>query len=445
MSSVCLDLQARGFAAYLVGGAVRDLLRGESPTDWDIATDARPEEVMALFPGTLPTGIKYGTVTVRRDGRSIEVTTFRGDGAHSDGRHPDQVTFGASIEEDLGRRDFTANAMAYDPASGRLVDPYGGRYDLRRRILRTVGNPAERFAEDALRLLRFYRFAATLGLRPDPATVRAVDPALLGQVSMERIRDEFSKTLLAGTPLAGLDGLISSGLMRAIIPELVEAGAVEQGTFHRHDVLRHSLLATEAIQPALHLRLAALLHDIGKPAAKSVVAGEVHFYGHDEAGADMSTAILARLRYPGELIEAVTVLVRLHMFQLPVHPSGAALRRLLNKAGSPDRLRDLVELRRADIVATGRTCWQSTAIWQELKERVEEILAAGAAFSLRDLAIDGEDVMRLRGLGPGPEVGRILAALLERVLEDPALNERGKLETLVHDLLDDSAKGESAP
>ena len=218
VSSVCLDLQARGFAAYLVGGAVRDLLRGESPTDWDIATTARPEEVMALFPGSLPTGIKYGTVTVRRDGTSIEVTTFRGEGAYSDGRHPDQVTFGASIEEDLGRRDFTVNAMACDPATGRLVDPYGGRHDLRRKVLRTVGNPAERFAEDALRMLRLYRFAATLGLRPDPDTASAVDPMLLAQVSMERIRDEFSKTLLAGTPLAGLDGLISSGLMRSISP-----------------------------------------------------------------------------------------------------------------------------------------------------------------------------------------------------------------------------------
>lgn len=432
-ASICADLQAGGYAAYLVGGAVRDLLRGAAPSDWDVATSARPEEILALFPGSLPTGLKYGTVTVRRGGMEIEVTTFRGEGAYSDGRHPDAVTFGVSIEEDLSRRDFTVNAMAYDPIAGRLVDPCGGMRDLKRRILRTVGAPAARFGEDALRMLRLYRLATTLGLRPDRAAERAITPSLLARVSPERINGELTKILLAAFSGVGLRGLVSSGLMAEIIPELL-AGAGAQGSFHRHDVLRHSLIAAETIRPELRLRLAALLHDVGKPAARVVIRGEVHFYGHDEIGAEMAREILGRLRYPGDLTETVARLVRLHMFQLTVHPSDASLRHLLNKAGGPECLRDLVELRRADVVATGRTCWQAAEVWRELRDRVEEVLAAGAAFSLRDLAIDGADVMRLLGLAPGPEVGRVLNQLLDRVLEDPALNEREALLRVVKDL-----------
>ena len=424
--AVCRGLTDKGFAAYLVGGAVRDLLRGLAPGDWDVATSARPEQVRALFPGSLPTGIRYGTVTVRLGGSRVEVTTLRGEGAYGDGRHPDQVVFGSSIEDDLARRDFTVNAMAYDPETGRLIDPHGGLRDLRRGILRTVGRPGRRFAEDALRMLRFYRFVATLGLRPARAAERAMDPTLLGRISPERIRDELFRMLLASAPGPALAGLAATGLLARIVPELPAEPADR--------VLRHSLAAAEAIRPELHLRLAALLHDIGKPATRTVVRGEIHFYGHDEVGAEMAGAVLARLRCPTRLAEIVRVLVRLHMFQLPAQAGDAALRRLLHKAGSPRRLRDLVELRRADIIATGGAYWRAAGSWRELRRRVEEVLAAGNGFSLRDLAVDGRDVMRALGIGPGPEVGRILRGLLERVLDDPSLNDEERLLSLAREI-----------
>lgn len=422
--AICRELGMAGFSAFIVGGAVRDLLRGRPPGDWDVATSARPEEVLALFPGGLPTGLKYGTVTVIRDGLRVEVTTFRAEEAYEDGRHPERLVFGVSLEEDLARRDFTVNAMAYDPLSGRLVDPHGGRRDLARKIVRTVGDPAVRFREDALRMLRLYRFAATLGMRPDPAAERAIMPALLGRISPERIRDELAKLLLAPKPDAALRGLADSGLLATIAPEFTAAD---------RDLLRHSFAAAQEISPSLHLRLAALLHDLGKPAARVLVEGEVHFYGHDEIGAEMARSVLTRLRFARDLVETVVHLIRLHMFQLPLPPSEAALRRLLKKAGGPERLRDLLELRRADILATGRISWPTAVRWQELVARIEEFLAARPVFSLRDLALDGYDVMRILGIGPGPAVGAALHALLERVLEDPALNNREDLERILRE------------
>ncbi|MGE5527997.1 MAG: CCA tRNA nucleotidyltransferase [Patescibacteria group bacterium] len=445
-ASVCADLRAAGFDAYLVGGAVRDLLRGVTPGDWDAATSATPDEVMELFPKSLPTGLRYGTVTVRRDGREIQVTTFRGEGEYGDGRHPDTVAFGRSIEEDLARRDFTVNALAYDPATGRLIDPFGGRRDLRRGILRTVSDPALRFGEDALRMLRLYRFQATLGYRPDPAAEAAVDPALAAKLSRERIRDELAKLLPGTNAGPALRGLIISGLMDAIIPELSVFGKKESarsGSPSRSrkkenpadtKLWRHAILAVETIRPELRLRWAALLHDIGKPASRTEAGGEVHYYGHDELGAALARSVLESLRCPGGLVDDVAALVGLHMFQLPIQAGDAAVRRLLHRAGGPGRLLDLIELRRADIVATGSGYWRAAAYWRALKQRVEAVVAEGAAFSLKDLAVDGDDVMRTLGIGPGPEVGRILDRLLGMVLEQPELNERGRLEELMRRL-----------
>ncbi|MGQ9778403.1 MAG: CCA tRNA nucleotidyltransferase [Bacillota bacterium] len=422
--AICRELHAAGFSAYLVGGAVRDLLRGRPPLDWDVATSARPEEVLALFPGSLPTGLKYGTVTVLRGGVRVEVTTFRAEEAYTDGRHPDRVVFGVSLAEDLARRDFTVNAMAYDPLAGRLIDPYGGRRDLARKIVRPVGDPSRRFQEDALRMLRLYRFVATLEMRPDPKAEKAIVPSLLGRISPERIRDELSKLLLAPRPLAALWGLARSGLLVVIAPEFAPMDRA---------LLRHSFTAVQEIAAVLHLRLAALLHDLGKPATRKLIEGKVHFYGHDEIGAELARDLLTRLRFAGETVELVTRLVRLHMFQLSIPPSGPALRRLLQKAGGPERLRDLLELRRADILATGRISWPTAVQWQKLIAQVEEFLATRPAFSLRDLALDGHDVMRILGIGPGPAVGAALRALLEKVLENPELNNREDLERLLRE------------
>ncbi|MGE5598830.1 MAG: CCA tRNA nucleotidyltransferase [Bacteroidota bacterium] len=430
--SICAALRTRGHDAYLVGGAVRDLLRGVRPQDWDVATAARPEEVLEAFPGSLPTGLKYGTVTVRRDELNVEVTTFRGEGSYGDGRHPDEVAFGLSVEEDLARRDFTINALAFDPLRGTLVDPFGGLRDLRSRRLRTVGAAEERFREDALRMLRFYRFQAVLGFRPDGGAVRAIQPDLLRRVSQERIRDELGKLLPAPYAGGALRGLASTGLLAVFLPEAAACAAVAQGWFHRHDVLEHSIRAVETIRPELRLRLAAFLHDIGKPPTRTADGrGGVHFHGHDVRGGEMAEAALTRMHFPGDFAASVARLIRLHMFQLPPHPTEAALRRLLQKAGGPGGLRELLELRRADIVATGRLNPLGARYWSQLRNCAEEVIAAGGAFSLRHLAVDGWDVMQVLGLPPGPEVGRILKRLLEKVIEDPALNERARLEEIL--------------
>lgn len=430
--SICAALRARGRDAYLVGGAVRDLWRGIAPQDWDVATSARPEEVLEAFPGSLPTGLKYGTVTVRRDGLAVEVTTFRGESSYGDGRHPDEVTFGLSIEEDLARRDFTVNALAYDPLCGALIDPFGGLRDLRFRRLRTVGAPDERFREDALRMLRFYRFLAVLGFRPDGAAVRAMQPGLLRRVSQERIRDELARLLTAPHAGTALRGLAASGLLAVFLPELAACANVVQGWLHRHDVLEHSIRTAETIRAELRLRLAGLLHDVGKPATRSADAqGRIHFHGHDLRGAEMTESALARLRFPGEMAAAAARLIRLHMFQLPPDPSEAAMRRLMQKAGGPAGLRDLIELRRADMVATGRLNPLGARYWSLLRDRAEEIIAAGGDFTLRHLAVDGWDVMQVLGIPPGPEVGRILRRLLEKVQDDPSLNEQVRLEEIL--------------
>jgi poly(A) polymerase/tRNA nucleotidyltransferase (CCA-adding enzyme) len=426
----------QGFQCYLVGGAIRDMLLGRRLTDFDIATDALPAEVQGLFRRVIPTGIKHGTVTVLFQGTRFEVTTFRIEAEYLDGRRPDSVVFTPSIEEDLKRRDFTINAMAYDLARRRLLDPHGGRRDLRRGILRAIGQPLERFMEDGLRPVRACRFAAQFGFAIEPETFAAIPRSLdtVRKVSSERIREELVRLLAAPEPSIGFRLLHRSGLLALLLPELEAGSGVEQrgrqpGTpaLHCFDVLEHSLRSCDAAPPDnLVVRLAALLHDIGKPVTlERTESGDLKFHGHELASTELAEGLLRRLRFSNEIIRRTCHLVRHHMFNYTEQWSDAAVRRLAARVGE-DNLPDLLALRRADQIGTCGDASPSPSL-AAFEKRLEQVLAGSHALSLKDLAVDGEEIMSALGLPPGPQIGVILSQLLESVLADPALNEREKL------------------
>jgi tRNA nucleotidyltransferase (CCA-adding enzyme) len=439
--ALCRTLQEAGHATFVVGGAVRDLLLGRRvPPDFDVATAAHPEEVRRIFGKrrTLPIGIKHGTVTVvlggGEDRREVEVTTFRGEGAYADGRRPDSVEFLRTIEEDLARRDFTINAIAYDPVASTLVDPYGGLADLDARVIRAVGDPAARFGEDGLRCMRAVRFAATLEMTLDPATQAAIPGALptFRKVSAERIRDELGKVLLARRPSVGLELMRETGLLGEVVPELLEGVGLTQNRFHHHDVWRHTLVTVDAVEPRLALRLAALLHDVGKPRtaeAREEAPGENRFFHHESVGARLADAILRRLRLSNAERELVVHLVAQHMYYYTGDWTPQAVRRFLRRVG-PEHVEEIFALRAADIAGFGRGDDPAAEI-APLRARVEQELRAAAALKVSDLAIGGMDVMQALGLPPGPLVGHVLARLLERVLDDPSLNTRDRLLELL--------------
>jgi tRNA nucleotidyltransferase (CCA-adding enzyme) len=436
----CADtLLSHGFHAYLVGGAVRDLLQGSVPLDWDLATDALPEEVERAFPRTVPTGKLFGTITVITAEGPLEVTTLREDLGYDDGRRPNAVRFGKELCLDLARRDFTINAIAYDFASGSLIDPFQGRRDLKRRRLRAVGDPRTRFGEDELRVFRFYRFLATLDLKPSRATQRAILPQHVNNISRERVRDELSKLVVGAAVRKGLEGLARSGLLGEIIPELKALLQHEvSGSHHRWSLWEHTLLAVEAVPARLELRLAALLHDIGKPASQTIANGQLHYYGHDQLGAELSRNILTRLRFPKKLVNTVSGLVKSHMFTLPPYAGDSAARRLIARVGT-EHIRDLLELRRADLAATGRVTYQTWENWRDLQLRIEDLMI-DTSKSMPRLAINGNDLIREFQLAPGPYIGELLAYLQEQILEDPVLNQRKKLFNLAEKFLNSKLK-----
>ncbi len=418
-----------GRQCYLVGGAIRDMLLGRRSTDYDIATDALPQEVQGMFPRVIPTGLKHGTVTVLFRGLRFEVTTFRIDRDYLDGRRPDSVVFTPSIEEDLRRRDFTINAIAYDLATRRLLDPHEGRADLHRHIIRAIGDPLERFREDGLRPVRACRFAAQFGFSVEPATFAAIPSSLdtVRKVSSERIREELVRLLGAPQPSQGFRLMASCGLLELLLPELAAGTGVEQRALHCFDVLEHSLRSCDAASPEnLPVRLAALLHDIGKPGTlRREASGDLSFHGHERLSAELSGALLERLRFPNQLIQRTRHLVLHHMFNYTEQWSDAAVRRFVARVGE-EHLADLLALRRADQVGTCGDASPSPAL-AAFSRRLEQVLAAGRALSLKDLVVNGQDLMRSLGLPPGPQIGVLLAQLLESVLEDPELNTREKL------------------
>jgi tRNA nucleotidyltransferase (CCA-adding enzyme) len=378
-------------------------------------------------------------VTVLSGDHKVEVTTFRGEGPYLDGRRPSSVTFLGDIEGDLARRDFTVNAIAWDPIAGVLRDPFSGAEDLRRCRLRAVGDPLARFREDGLRALRAVRFACTLRLAIEPATRRAIPQALdvFAKVAMERVREELTKLLVRGAPPSrGLRMLLRTGLLARIVPELLESVNFAQNRYHRWDVWRHTLRCVDAAPPDLVIRLAALLHDVAKPrsaAPKEGAPDEHTFYDHEKVGAQLATEILQRLKFPRRETERVTLLVAEHNWHYRPEWNDATVRRVLSRIG-PGELPALWRLRRADLHARGRLVEEGLANLAAAEIRFQREVDRASALKVTDLAIGGEDVMRELRMPPGRQVGEVLARLLDRVLDDPDLNTREGLLRLLPEI-----------
>ena len=437
-------LWAAEHAAYVVGGSLRDIALGRTPDDWDLASDALPEQVLSLMPDAVYEN-QFGTVAVRRDGQVFAVTTFRSDHDYADFRRPHRVEFGKTIELDLARRDFTCNAMAWgaraeDAGTPGLVDPYGGATDIAARLIRAVGDPQVRFEEDALRMIRAVRLAATLDLVVEPATLAGIEARaeLVRHLSGERIATELDRMLTADRASVGLRLLSDTGLLAGISPELALQRGIPQNKVEGEDLWDHTLRSVDA-SPAARpvVRLAALVHDIGKPATFA----DGHFIGHDAAGADLAGAFLERLRSPRSIRERVVHLVRNHMFSYEPNWSDAAVRRFIAKMSldgtAPEALDELFDLRAADNVGSGLTAGAGGL--DELRSRVAAALREGVVLDRHDLAVDGRDLMTDLGLPPGPRLGLILDTLLERAQADPALNDRPTLLLLAQGMLADDA------
>lgn len=433
-----------GFEAYLVGGAVRDTLLQKTETDWDLATNATPEQVIALFHKVIPTGIAHGTVTVLFMGKQIEVTTYRTDIGYSDGRHPDKVAYAATIEDDLSRRDFTMNAIAVNLSTGNITDPFCGRDDIKKKIIRTVGNAAERFTEDGLRPIRALRFSAQLDFTIEKNTFKAISlPEVqkkTGSVSIERIRDELVKMLDAPLPSEGFSFMEKTGVMQMFLPELLKCRGCTQKDFrgyHEFDVLDHLLYACDgAPRYNLTVRLAALLHDIGKPDAKKIEHtpdGDVFtFYNHETISTEIARKMLVRLRFPNTTVESVCHLIQQHMFHYESSWTDAAVRRFVVRV-KPEFLDDLFALRLADVYGMHNVPVRlhDSDVGKnlcELKDRIAAVMKQSSALGIKDLAVNGQDLIKA-GVPAGKMMGTILHGLLETVLDDP---EQNKKETLLH-------------
>lgn len=418
-------IEAAGFEAYAVGGCVRDSILGRIPQDWDITTSARPEQVKALFPRTVDTGLQHGTVTVIIDREGFEVTTYRIDGKYEDSRHPKEVTFTPSLEEDLKRRDLTINAMAYNDERG-LVDLYGGMDDIHAKVIRCVGDPLERFGEDALRMLRAIRFSAQLGYGLDKRTREAVCQLAptLENISAERIQVELIKLMVSPHP-DYLREAYKCGITKIFFPEFDRAMETEQNhPHHCYSVGEHTLHSLAMTEPDKVLRLTMLLHDIGKPASLSIDKdGITHFHGHAQISAEMAHDILRRLKFDNETINRVCKLVLYHDYGNSMEPNLRTLRRAVNKIGQ-EAFPSLFLVKHADIMA------QSDYLRQEKLKNLDrweqlyrELLEKQQCVSLKDLAISGSDLI-LMGMNPGREIGDLLHQLLEMVLDEPEFNTR---------------------
>jgi tRNA nucleotidyltransferase/poly(A) polymerase len=424
----CLKiLKEAGYPSYLVGGSVRDLFLGKEPEDFDIATAAPPAAVMQLFPRVVPTGLRYGTVTVILE-KPIEVTTFRRDGPYRDGRHPSAVEFGTDIEEDLSRRDFTINAIAFDPLENVVVDPWDGRGDIKRRLLRAVGDPVQRFREDGLRLLRAARFVSQLGFQMEEATLNALyaENERLAAVAAERRGYEFSLLVTGESVRSALFLLVETGLMRFIIPELLNGKNLQQGRLHPDDVLGHNIKTCSLTPPRLEVRLAGLLHDVGKERWEEGPYGR-YFPDHARRSAELVPVILGRLRFSRRIIRTVALLVANHMFFWRASQGLAPVRRLAARVGW-EHFADMIALIQADRLA----------IWGDPAEAGVEELAAAASqveqerppLTPAELAVSGEELMADLGLAPGPELGALKKRLMELVWEDPRRNQKEELLAL---------------
>lgn len=423
VTEILHTLAQNGYEAYLVGGCVRDLLMDKAPGDWDITTSALPEAVLTLFPDSVPTGLQHGTVTVRSDSECFEVTTFRADGAYADHRRPDAVRFTGSLREDLARRDFTVNAMAMD-LQGRLYDFYGGQADLQHGVLRCVGEPDRRLCEDALRIMRALRFAATLGFAIDAETAKSLHDHReeLSQIAVERICVEMTKLLCGKNAAAVL--LQYPDVIGVFLPEVLPCVGLEQhNPHHCYDVWGHTAHSVAAIAPEPILRWAMLLHDLGKGSTFSIdEQGVGHFYGHGKASVALAEAITTRLRFSSEMKARVIELVDWHDRDVP--RTEKSIRRCLYHLGE-DGVRRLIAVKRADNAAQHPDYQGRSAEMDKAERILQEILDTDACFSLRQLAVNGDDLLAL-GL-QGKAIGEALDFLLEQVMDGKAVNEKEAL------------------
>ena len=429
-------LENKNFQAFIVGGCVRDLLREVEPNDWDITTNAKPKEIEKIFPKSFNTN-KFGTVTVLTDNKkenlkAIEITTFRTEEKYSDKRHPDKVRWAKTIEEDLSRRDFTVNAIALD-AKKHFIDPFNGQKDLKDKIIRAVGNPKERFQEDALRLMRAVRFATSLNFKIEKKTLSEIkkNAGLLEFISKERIRDELLKIIMSLRAKEGIELLRETGLLKYIIPELLEGYKVEQNKHHIYDVYEHSIQALDfAARQGFNkeVRIAALLHDIGKPRVKEGEGADSTFYNHEIVGAKMCARILTRLKFPKKEAEKIIKLVRYHLFYYNVDEVGeASVRKLLRRLGK-ENLKELVQVRMCDRIGSGcpKALPYKLRHFQYVAEKVSQ-----DPISVAKLKINGQEIMKILGIKPGPKIGEILNILLGEILDKPENNKKTYLRERV--------------
>ncbi|WP_218641676.1 CCA tRNA nucleotidyltransferase [Paenibacillus odorifer] len=421
-------LKQKGFPSYLVGGCVRDSRLGREPKDYDIASLATPEEVISIFERVVPTGIKHGTVTVFEGDWGIEVTTFRKDGSYSDGRRPDEVTYSKSILEDLSRRDFTMNAMAYD--GNAYLDPFMGMWAMMDKLIKTVGNASDRFSEDALRMMRAVRFMTQLDFNLEGETFHGIkdNAHLIENVSQERIRDELVKILMSDNASKGIEMLQYTGLLKHILPELEDCKGFDQhNPHHDKDVFGHILEVLKNTPAILEVRLSALLHDIAKPVTFSLDDNGIgHFYTHEYVGAAMAHEIMRRLKFDNDTTEKVCTLVNEHMSKYDQFRTATA-KKLINRVGV-DNIDNLFHLQIADI--KGHVLPHNIDIVTNMKNAVDDILSEDQPLSVKDLALNGNDIMSM-GFKAGRIIGKILETLLGAVLENPSLNNKETLREIV--------------
>ncbi|TSC91643.1 MAG: polynucleotide adenylyltransferase/metal dependent phosphohydrolase [Parcubacteria group bacterium Licking1014_17] len=432
-------LNEAGFEAYVVGGCVRDLVMGKKPEDWDVTTNAKPEEIQKLFPDSFYEN-EFGTVGIKTESEEptlavVEVTTYRFESGYSDKRHPDEVKFAKKLEDDLQRRDFTMNALALD-GDGEITDLFGGQEDIKNKIIRAVGDASERFNEDALRMLRAVRFSSTLGFTIEQKTLEAIKEhhGNLEKISKERIRDEFMKLMMGdGTPEA-IEILRETGMLKYIIPELLEGVGVGQNLHHIYSVWEHNTLALKYTcekKYSFEVRLAALLHDVAKPKTKRGEGYNSTFYGHEVVGARTVKKILERLKFPADMTEKITKLVRWHLFYYyPDEVTESSVRRLVANIGK-ENVEDLLKLREADRIGSG-TPKAIPYKLRHLKFMIDKV--ARDPISPKMLKVNGDDIMRILKIEPGPKVGMIMNTLMEEVLEEPGKNTKEYLENRIGEL-----------
>lgn len=436
VNQIIHTLKEQGYDAYAVGGCVRDTILGRMPQDWDITTSARPQEVKSLFGHTIDTGIQHGTVTVMMDHVGYEVTTYRIDGEYEDGRHPKNVIFTGNLVEDLKRRDFTINAMAYNEESG-LVDAFDGVGDLEKGIIRCVGEPHERFTEDALRMLRAFRFAAQLGFEIEPATRRAASDLAenLFKISAERIQMELVKLLVSDNPQEMRD-VYKAGLSRIFLPEFDRMMQTPQiNKHHMYSVGEHTIRTMQEIAKDKVLRLTMLLHDVAKPVCITTDdRGQNHFKGHPREGEEMARRILQRLKFDNDTTDRVCRLIRYHDDRPELTERN--VRRAMSRISS-ENMGALFAVKRADTLGQSMYCRQEKLDYVDTYEQIyQDILEKEQCVQKKDLAINGRDLIAL-GMKPGKDLGRVLDALFEQVLDEPELNTRERLMELASRFISD--------